>query len=186
MTEELEADEVIERLFRFSNNYGITKYKAEKHALSLISNCFTIYERYFTEDEMHKDNVAYYVENKGTWNHSGGNTKHHNYLGMRWAGSRLQMGLNVNLCDSPDIRGTWSPKNMTSEDWSERHSDNKQISIYGDVGQCSYLPAFMNTGWHMDRHDMWVSVFDTSEVVMVCERNVNEFLQTNKTKKGTR
>ena len=94
----------------------------------------------------------YYQQHNAPWVHSGND---HNTLGMAWAWRVKQLGMTIELSDSPDIRGTWRCSDISS-------------SVIGDVGRASYM-AWLDGMWGRTTRqgDVWISVIDWNRVVMI-------------------
>lgn len=150
LTDVWEQREAITKCIRWKDNrYG-------KPSMVFQNLCTIVESRMFDILEYNRGPICskyrkIWEEKNGTWMHGGGYTREHNDLGMRWAGERLVLGDDIRLGDSPDIRG-------------ELHGGG---IIYGDVGNCSFFPAFvfgaLKSGLTLG--DMWVSVFENMEYI---------------------
>ena len=93
-----------------------------------------------------------YISQNGEWDHSGGFTKAHNDLGMRWAAwMERDMEASITLSDSPDVSG--------------KYKDGGKI--VGDIGKCTSFAFFMGITNRatLTLGDAWISVFDDKEYI---------------------
>jgi len=140
-------------MFRFPERYYKDQAQAVEFAVDLVISRFSHIHKLEYSEPIPYAYVDDYVSLHGKWGHNGGHTVAHNLLGMRWAGWRIALGDDIELLDSPDIIG-----------YTPEQNQGCRPNIKGDIGQCSFFPAFLATSF--DAHDLWVSVFEWGEYVM--------------------
>ncbi len=150
ISSESEKRSLLGEMVRFENQLGLPGWKWQRILYGLTIVLPTRWVVVRLEEPLQPRFADYWACEHGEWTHSTRRGPHEE-LGMAfaWWAMRNTVLENLDLADSPDIRGKYCGK-----------------PVVGDVGQCS--PWAFITGLRcVGFHSLWISVLDKSTQVLL-------------------